>query len=356
MRLADASSFVSLSYNRAVNDVGSLTLTLPETFPTQYIIAPDGRIEVWRKLDTGREYLDTETTWLIKKVTTDRDDSGRVTLAIDADTPLGILREPGRFVNYAAGTANASVTAAYDDAIKAVARTNIGSTAGASRDLSALISIAADLGLAPSGSKSFAWRDCLKVMQELANSSAQEGVYLAFDIAATTQSTFEFRTYIQQRGVDHRFPGGMNPVILSPEFGNIGACTLSTDWRQEVTFALAGGRGEGADRLTASDQDDVRIGLSPFGLREKFVNSTQYETTTGLAAEASAVVRQSRPRTLFRGKILDVPGTRYGVQWAWGDYVTVQAFGQSFDARIDAVEVKVERGKETITAWVRGDL
>lgn len=357
VRLGDASNFVSLKYTRVVNDVGVATLVLPGSFNQQFIRAPDGRIEIWRRLPgMAREVLETETTWLIKKVTNERDDDGRETIIVEADTPLCVLREPGRFVNFNADSASATVTDAFDDAIKFVARTNIGSSAGASRNLSASIAIAPDLGLAPSGSKSFAWRDCLKVMQELANASAQQDVYLAFDIVAPAPDALEFRTYIGQRGVDHRFPGGLNPVIISPDFGNMGECSLSTDWRNEITYALAGGRGEGAARLTASAQDDVRIGMSPFGLREKFVQATQYETSTGLQAEAQAVVRTGRPKQIFRGKILDVPDTRYGVHWAWGDFVTVQAFGQSFDARIDAIEVTVARGKETIAAWVRGDL
>lgn len=358
-RLGDASSFVSLKYTRVVNDVGTAILVLPGTFNQQLIRAPDGRIEIWRRLpDMSKEVLETETTWLIKKVTNERDDEGRETIILEADTPLCLLREPGRFVNYNADdTDNTTVTnAAADDAIKFIARRNIGANASGARNLSAYISIPANLGLGGIISKSFAWRDCLKVMQEFANASAQQDVYVAFDIVAPTPDTLELRTYVGQRGVDHRFPGGLNPVIISPDFGNMGEYTLATDWRNEITYAKAGGRGEGAQRLTAEAQDDTRIGMSPFGLREKFVQATQYETTTGLQAEAQAVVRQGRPKQIFRGRILDVPDTRYGVHWQWGDYVTVQASGQSFDARIDAIEVTVAKGKETISAWVRGDL
>lgn len=356
VRLGDASNFVSLKYARVANDIGTATLILPGKFNRQLLRAPDGRLEIWRRAPSKREVLETETTWLIKSIRDSRDERGKTVIVIEADTPLCLLREPGRFVNYAAGSASASATDALDDAIKFVARTNIGASAGAGRDLSAYITIGPDIGLAPSDSKSFAWRDCLKVMQELAFSSAQQSVYLAFDLMAPTPDTLEFRTYVQQRGVDHRFPDGLNPVLIGPEFGNMGACDLITDWREEITYAKAGGRGEESARLTATAQDDARIGASPFGLREKFVAATQYTTSTGLEGEAKASVRQGRPRTLFRGQILDTPDTRYGVHWAWGDFVTVQAFGQSFDARIDAIEVTVEGGKETISAWVRGDL
>lgn len=362
VRLGDASSFLWLKLTRVTNDIGTVVLALPSrtrgrAFDMSLIRAPDGRLEVWRRLPgSSRETLVTDTVWLIKVVTTERDDTGRETIIIEADVPLCLLREPGRFANHNADSGSAEYTGPLDDGIKFVADTNIGFSAGLSRQLVKYITIAPNLSLAPSDSKSFAWRDCLKVMQEMANASAEQGVYLAFDIVTPSPSTLELRTYTSQRGADHRFPSGLNPVIIGPEFGNMGECSLTTDWRDEITYAKAGGRGEGSDRLTAEAQDDTRIGTSPFGLREKFVNATQYETSTGLQAEAEAAVRAGRPRQIFRGKILDVPDTRYGVHWAWGDFVTIQAFGQSFDARIDAVEVEVSDGQETINAWVRGDL
>lgn len=362
-RLGDASRFVSLKYARTTNSVGAMTLILPGDFNTQFIRAPDGRIEIWRRIPgASREYLETDTIWLIKKVEYDRDDKGRTTVIIEADTPLCVLREPGRIVNYNTSASDyADFTSdPYDNAIKDIARRNIGSVDNSSsayvRDLSAYISIANDTSQAPTGSKAFAWRDCLKTMQEIAAASTLAGTYLAFDIVASPSPTdLQFRTYIGQRGVDHRFPGGSNPVIFGPDFGNMGDCTLSTDWRNEITYAIAGGRGEGAARLTAETADTVRVAKSPFGLREKFVNATMYTTTTGLQAEAQATVRAGRPITIFKGRVLDIPSTRYGVHWGWGDYVTVQAFGQSFDARIDAVTVTVARGKESIDAWVRSD-
>lgn len=357
-RLADASKFITLSYTRVVNDVGSLTIVLPGDFPMQYVRAPDGRIEVWRRLDSGREYLETDTIWLIKKVSQRLDAKGIKTIVIEAVTPLHLLREPGRFVNYVAGSAQASYSAAAaDNQIKAVARQNIGSSASGARNLSSYITIDGDLGQAASIAKSFAWRDCLKVMQEFADASTQAGSYCAFDIVATTPDTLSFRTFAQQRGVDHRFPGGNNPVLLSPEMGNLGETTLTQDWSEEVTYALAAGQGEESERLTAASQDTTRQNASPFGLRELFVDATQYSSTTGLSNEAAAAVRRGRPRQVFRGRVLDTQDTQYGVHWGWGDFVTAQAFGQLIDCRIDAITVTVQSGGsyEAIDAWLKSD-
>lgn len=356
--LADASNFLSLSYTRVVNDVGSLTLVLPGNYPSQYIIAPDGRIEVWRQVSGGAPYLDTGTIWLIKKVTQKLDAKGLQTIILEATTPLSVLREPGRFVNYAAGTSQAQYSAApADDQIKQVARENIGTSATGTRNISAYISIDANLGQGISIAKSFAWRDCLKTMQEFADASTQAGTYVAFDIVATSPTALTFSTFTQQRGVDHRFPSGNNPVLLSPDMGNLGEIELTQDYSEEVTYALAAGQGPDSSRLTASSQDTTRQAASPFGLRELFVDATNYDSTTGLSNEAAAAVRDGRPRQVFKGRVLDTNDTQYGVHWAWGDFVTAQAFGKMLDCRIDAVTVTVTSGGqfENVDAWLKSD-
>ena len=357
-RIADASNFLLLEYSRVVNSVSTLKLTLPGNFNTQFLINPDGRIEVWRKLDSGREYLDTNTIWLIKKIDQKIDASGLQTIVVEADTPLSVLREPGRAVLYFGGTAQTQYAAApADDQIKQVARENIGTSATGQRNISAYISIDPNLGLGASVAKSFAWRECLKVMQEFADASTTAGTYVAFDIVADTPTSLVFRTFTQQRGVDHRYPNGVNPVLISPEMGNLGETLLSVDYRGEITYVQAGGKGENTQRLIASAQDNARIGASPFGWREYFKDATQYSTTTGLSSEANAVLRSGRARTIFQGRLIDTPDSRYGVDWAWGDYVTAQAFGQLIDCRIDAVSVSVKPGGgyERIDAWLRAN-
>lgn len=357
-RLADASGFTSLKYTRVVNGIGNLILELPNDDLLPYIINPDGRIEVWRQLDSGREYLETETVWLIKRVTQKINNKGLYTLTVEADTPTCLLREPGRFINYAEGTSQADKAAApADDQIKAYVRENLGASATGARNISAYVSVVGDLSQGVSVAKQAAWRDLLTTCKELADASTQAGTYVAFDIVAPTPSTLEFRTYTGQRGVDHRFPNGLNPIILSVDMGNLGEVELTQDYSDEVTYALAGGKGQGSARLTASSQDVNRQGASPFGYREKFVNATSYDSTTGLSDEAAQEVRNGRPRALFRGRVLDTRDTQYGVHWAWGDYVTAQAFGQLIDCRIDAVSVTVSAGSsyETVDAWLRNN-
>lgn len=370
VRLGDASNFVKLQYTRVVNDVGTLKLWLPADFDTNLIRIPDGRIEVWRRLPgTSREYLDTETVWLIKAMQWDRDDNGNVVLLIEADTPLSIFRDPGRIFDFPVTQGSADLNDSPDNMIKQAARNNASASlayftdTGTTRDLLAFLSIDPDVS---QGGTSFevkcALKPVLNTMQDIAKAAPQRnGVYIAFDIVAPSANAVNgiqplvFRTYIQQRGVDHRFPNGINPVIVGGELGNVGQATLRLDYRKEITFARAGGAGQALGQVFGSGSDLTRIGASPWGRRETYVQNTQETSTTALDALAQAVVRGGRPRALYRGRLLSVPGCQYGLHWSWGDYVTVQDFGQSFDARVEAVTVTVEKGQEKIDAWVRND-
>lgn len=355
--IADASGFTSLSYTRVVNGVGELTLTLPGDFPISRVTAPDGWLQVWRRpAGSSRETLDTDTVWLITGRRQVLSDGGQRSIEVRAQTPLRVLGEPGRFVDDYAGGTSAQKTAAADDMIKAIVREQAGASAAAARSLSSYLSVAADTSAAPSLTKAFAWRPVLAVLQEIADQSAQAGTYLAFDIVAPTPSTLELRTYTGQRGADRRYPGGISPLILGPDFGSVAACELDEAWEDEVTYSKAGGQGEGAGRLTGEATDTTRAALSPFARREVFTSATGYSASTGLSAEAQARVRAGRPRRTLSGKVASVRGALYGVDWNWGDYVTVQALGVQLDCRIDAVSVSVSDGKETVSASFKGDV
>jgi hypothetical protein len=345
---------LALSYGRTVNDVGSLSLTLPGDYAFPIAALPDGKLEAWRRLPNGREYLDTDTIWLVQAIEYREDERGNRTLEVEADTPLCLLREPGRFVDAYAGSGGAEDAGAADDVIKDIVREQIGSSAVAARQIPGF-SVAADTSQAPSISKAFAWRAVLDVLQDIAAASAEQGVYLAFDIVSPTPDTLQFQTFTVARGVDNRFPSGLAPVVLSPERRNLVQPSLRYDFRDEVTYAKAGGSGENTARLTGEAIDTARAGASPYRRREKFINASNTVGAGALTDEAAGAVRAGRPRVIISGKIAETAGFQYGVHWRWGDYVTIQAFGRQVDARIDAITVEVGPGGETISAVVRGE-
>jgi hypothetical protein len=203
--------------------------------------------------------------------------------------------------------------------------------------------------------KGFAWRRVLDVLQDIAAASAEQNVYLAFDIVSPTPDTLQFQTFIGARGVDRRLSVGVAPVILSPETRTLLQPSIRYDFREEIVYAKAGGSGEGFGRLFGEYLDSSRAGASPFRRRERFVDARTTDDTDALNDEARSAVRQGRPRVIISGRIAQTPALRYGIEWTWGDYVTVQAFGRQVDARISAITVEITPDGETIGAVVRGE-
>ena len=343
----DTAGVLGLSYTRAVNTVGSLTLTLPPSAPLAFL-QRDGRILVYRSLPGVPPALDMEAVWLIVGITRQLEESGEQVIVVKAVDAVDLLRR--RIVAYAAGGSETVKTGNADDFIKQVVRENLGSGAtDATRRLpTSLFGVANNTSQAPSISKAFSRRNVLDVCRELADSSTQAGTYLAFDVV-WSGAALELRTYTQWRGVDHRFPGGTNPVILSADTGSLLSVSYSLDYGDEVTYAYAGGQGEGEDRAVGTATDAVRATLSPFARIEQWVDARNTDDGATLVDEADAAVREGRPRIVFEGTVnANAPGAMYGRDYGFGDVVTAQAFGVNVDCRIDAVSVEVTSESERV--------
>lgn len=349
-RLAVVPDFISVEYTRTVNAVGTLTMTLPTGYAR--FVVPENRVEVWRSVSGGPLYLDLETAWFIRRPGVSLQDDGQLVLTLTAFDGNHLLKR--RVVPYYAGSSQAAKTAAADDMMKTIVSENVASTASdyagsTSRGLSStLFTIQANLTAGPSITKTFPWRNVLTVLQEIADASATAGTYLAFDTVYNGAGQYEFRTYTVQRGVDHRFPGGQSPIIFDPQLGNLGNNELIYDYTEELNFIYAGGQGEGSNRVVQSASDSTRMGLSPFNRIEDFQDSRNSDATASILAEAQALVRAGRPKTIFNGAIIETATTRYGKEYSLGDMVTAQFQSFAVDCRIDAVKVNVSEKKETI--------
>ena len=360
-RLLVPNDWVTFELVRVENDVGALTLTLPGYYPRS-LFKKDGLIEIWRQVGNGAPYLETETLWLQRRWrwTWNRTGSGveilRRILCFDLNH---LLRR--RKVDYVAGSAQAAQRDEADDLLKAIAAQNLGASAtDATRSWATYLDIQANATQAPVIRKAFAKRTVLDVMQEIAQSSFEAGTYLAFDLMCKSppnQGAFklEFRTYTGQRGVDHTFPGGNPPLLIGPEFGNLNNVEMDDDAEDEATRAIVAGSGQGAARQVARADDAGRQGESPFGLIEAYLDA--FQSGTSLADEADALLRSREPRRTLTGDIEPTSGLLYGIHWNWGDLVTAQVDGESFDAHLRAVSITVDREQgERVRAFVRAEL
>lgn len=349
----DSGDGAALEYVLSVGQVGTLSFAVPASFDAS-LFKKDGRCGVWRALAGRRPTHDGNAIYLIRKIDY-LPDSTRVT-ALHANSLL-----TRRIAAYAAGSSFASKSAsAADNLIKTIVGENFGSSISAANrdgaetqaDVSTYLSIAANLGLGASIAKAFARRRIADVVRELCDASTTAGTYLAAEIVAPTENTLELRTYTTQRGIDHRASSGQ-PVILSVERGNLENVRLTVDWTEEVTFAIAGGQGEGVNRLIATSSDAARMGESPFGRIEDFVDMSNVADATQLQDDADAAVRNGRTRITLTGDLVDTPATMRGIHYDLGDLVTARHRGQQYDVRLDVIHVSLSGGKFTQRVQLR---
>lgn len=348
-RLALIENWQSLTYQRMVNASSNATIVVPADNIDLRNVSRDTVIDIYR-LAGNTERLATDTRWLVRSIKKWRDAKRVSYVELGCKSVNSILNRRNVAAN--AGTANARKTAAADDMLRAIAREQLGASASSDRSWASLITIGADLGLAPSQTKEFAWRKVEKTMQEIALASMAAGTGLYFDVIWNGQS-YEFIVAIGQRGTD-RSRSGFVPAEVSEERGNLSEPTLIIDYEDEVTAVTAIGAGVGNLRLTTVATDTTRINASPFGRIESVINANA-DSSSLLTAEANAALRDGRPKRLFTGKLLDTSSFAYERDWFWGDKITATYDGQTFDCSIDAIQVSVSGNKETIAAGLRAE-
>lgn len=338
-----------LRYVRALNAIGMLSLILDGNYNISFLKV-DGRIIVWRNVD-GKSYIDTDTVWLIRGITRRLEPNGTETIIANAVSANEILSR--RIVAEDSDTGQADKSDLADDMMKEIVAESLGSSASTDRDISTYLSIESDTSQGPTVSKEFAKRNVFDVLLEISETTVQAGSPVYFDILAPTHDTLEFRTYRGLRGVDHSFPGGLNPIVLSPDRGNLADIVREYNYQDEITYVYCGGQGVGGAQVFEIAVSSDRINTSVLNRREVFVNAAAARDRFAVLDEAKTALRAGRPKRTFQGQLLDAPGTKYGVNWGFGDKVTAEFRGESLDCTVDGIEVVFQQGRETIRASLR---
>lgn len=331
----------ALDYVLNVGQIGVATLTIPATHrPDLYIPDRllDGRIGLWRSINGRAPALDGDAIFLARifKYTND----ATILTAFHVNELFA-----RRIIAYSAYTGYSSkgLTGA-DNTIKQFIREQMGTgIVGGFRDgddtqadISAYVSVQANLSLGPNIAKAAARRNLLETIIELCQASTTAGTYLATEIVSSSDTGLEARTYATARGVDHTATSAQ-PVILSVANGRLRNAVLTLDYSQEITVAIAGGAGEADKRLIATAIDTTRMGMTPFNRREKFVDMSNITDTTQLQDEADAALRAGRPQRILTADLVETPSATRGIHFDLGDIVTVEHRGLQFDARLDIV-------------------
>ena len=345
--------FISLTASAVVNNVGTAELVLPDSYWP--FLAIDGIIEIERAPAGYAGKLLFETRYFIRYLNKGYAPDGTKVIKVSGYNAMHLLKR--RIVAYAAGNTKASYSAvAADDALKNLVSQNLGSGAtDSNRNISSVLAVQASTTLAPTISKDFAWQDLFSVMQDIVQQSFQAGTYLAFDVVAVSGSplSFEFRTYIGQRGNDRRAPSTKS-ILLDVHLGNLSEAYVEYDYREEANYIYALGQGENSQRTTAYSQNSTRISASPAGRIEGQRDARNLVNATSLQAESDSELRDRRGRKLFNGRISETPTTAYDVTFSFGDYLTATLDNESFDVMLEGVVITVNsNGNENIEAIVK---
>lgn len=336
-RSAVLDGYSELHIVEVVNGISVCSVDIPATLDRSQFY-PDRIVEVEYSRDGETSRL--EFVGFIREVTI-YDDEGVDYLHLVCYSPEYLL--DGRIVAYSAGSAQASMNGYADDIIKAVVRDNLGSDAGSGRDLSSLgVSVAGNLSDAPEVTKAFAWRNLLRVIQDICDASAQRGTRLFFGFVPVIQTEvgFVFMTYTGCIGRD-RGSGSSDQLRFGQAWGNLENPVLRYNWSDEVNYIYAGGQGEGSDRVIVTIGDTYRIKMSPWNRREAFADARNELSTDGVTTKARSALQAGRPKIEFNGVLLDSPVSRYGTDWSLGDIVIVEYADVSFDGLVSRVEIDV---------------
>lgn len=341
-----------LDYILNVSSDSSCLLTIPSYYDID-LFQIDYRIIPMRSVHGRTFYNDNQACYMIrKKVIT----KGWYRLSARHATEL-IDR---RAVAYAAGStfANKSADNAGDQ-IKAYLRENIGSSiSSADRDgdesMADLVTpgylrIEPDKGDGASVPKTTDRGSMLGVIQDIANDSTTDGSYIGFGVVYESDKTFSFVTKQDQWGHD-RSSGTSGQVIFSPSRGNMGDWKIEIDHTDEVTVAIAGGRGQNDERIIATSIDTERMALSPFNRRERYYDATSADTTALVQAVADARLREGEPKITLVCDLIETPSCLRGIDFDLGDIVTAQVIlnGKVFesDYRLDTIYQSIRNKKQ----------
>ena len=317
----------------------------------------DNLIEFWRQPEGGEDRL--EMVGFIRYWDYFETAPKSERLRIGGPDQVDLLDR--RVIAYRSTTSQSTKTDFSDDMIKEIVRENLGASAalteaGRPRAFDPdHFTVAGDTSQGQSMTRSFAWRNVLNVIQEIAETSRDLGTPLFFDMVPSVGASFEFRTYVNVRGID-RTPSNIPSVVFSREYGNLTNPFLREDWRQEHNYVWGGGQGQGAARVIDPEKDTDRIFRSIWAKTEIFQDAREESTILGVASKAFERLENSQPRLIFRGELLDTPRSRYGIDWDFGDKITVRYRGNEFYGDIRSVTVGINAdGLETVSASLEID-
>lgn len=344
-RLARLHRFTRLEYILVESGIGVAIIEVPELLPAGLLVE-DNRLEIYRKAFGGLKYLDGDAVFLLRDWETFQVSPTRVQTTLVAYSANELLDR--RIVAYNEESSLGENSGPADDVMKAFTRQNLGSLASDNdRDLSAYVAVQADAGAGPTISKEAPYRSLYKTLQELAQTSADAGTPVFFDIVKSSASGLEFRTYRTVRGVS-RLRSDAAPLVLSLSNGSLSDVKREYLSRDEENVIYL------KPEETPAATNAGRLVVSALNRREGL--STAGSDSAARSAEAEAALRAGRVREVYTATMQNTNRIQYGRNVGFGDRVPIIFNRRQGTARLESVRVTVENFSETINVGLRIEL
>jgi len=351
-RLAHLTTITALNASRVVNGVGWFALKMPLSFDVG-MIAVDRMVQIWRQPRGG--VMSLWRPYFLRKWIFSTEGSREV-VTLEGPDVNDLLRR--RIVTAYSGTAVAAKTDFADDMMKEIVTQGLENapivpTAGTR--VYPNLSIQAETSVGPTITKTFPFDTLLTssgngVLPVLAQAAREAGTEVFFsvepNVVTGSSLTLQFRTTINQPGQDVT-----SFVVFDQARGNMREPSLEYDYSEEENYIYSAGQGEGSARNVQQVSDSDRYLLSIWNRCEGFADARNQTADNGVREAGRAALEEGRPRIRFTAQPVDTAGTRFGIDWNFGDKVRSRYKNVEFDTIIRAVTISLDSNrKETIQA------
>jgi hypothetical protein len=331
--------FSTLDLTRKENDYGELVVKGLGGESLSFF-QPYSLFEVWSSINGQPEFLDTETAWLLYRISPSIADSGEETFELRAYDMNWLLHK--NEISYDNGSAYTDKLDLADDLMVDIISENFGAAAfDPTRNISSWITCAPKKHLGAIVGDSIGHKKILDVFKSFASASSQDGINIYFDLVRTSPAHFEFRTYANMRGVDHS-ASSAHPVIASTALGNLGSPQVILDYGSEINHVTCESTDDSNNLLTSESIDSARWNASPYARAEDFYNCSNVKDQTTLDKTVQGYLAQGRPHILFNGRLLNAGRTTYGLSYNFGDMITALYKNYSFACHVSQIHRTVD--------------
>jgi len=357
-RITNITNVTQFEYVKVAGDVGFLALNTPLQGSLWETNQVDRRIHVYRQPIGGSLKLDFVA--FLQKFNYSTMRGGGSQFSTEGHGPNGLTER--RINAFSSEHSNSEYDYSIGQAIRIALGRNLGSF-GSNPDVRNIsgnyYDEASAFDFGANIKSKVAWKPLLQILKKFQQASKNQGTEIFWGIIPISDTYLEARFFKNQIGVDRSVGGSGNPVVFSTENGNLVEVDLQYDWSDVASYIYVGGKGEGANRNIEEVEDTARSGQSYWGRREKFRNATfiDIDDTESLNDVGQSELAKFRPQITLQGSMIDTPSFRYGVDWDFGDKVTISHAGFQANTVIRAVHIRVDgTGRETISSKVELDL